>query len=425
MSHHRRSFLRGAGALIGLPAFASFGFRRFAAAAPLVRPKRMVFLAMGWPVTFETWYPDPAQAGPEWTLPAGLAPLARHHKSITIVQNTYHKHSSDGHACSTFWLTGADRYGVPGKAFSNTISVDQVAATQWGMETRFDSLAFRTNGGEGGHGGAVSWNRQGKPVATVESPVTTFHKLFSDEKTPLAARQQAIARQQSVLDTALEDARDFARGLGHEDVDKLDEYLESIRDIEKRLAKETAWLTVAKPSAAPGLKEPDNAVNGKEEIKVMYDLIVAALQADSTRVISYAQPVQSLLRSIGVDIDAHNMSHYGPGPRMEASQKRDHAQSELFAHLLDRLKATKEPDGSSLFDHASVVLGSNVRVAHYMDNCPTLLTGGAAGIKLGHHIVMNDPKTPLCNVWLTLLKGVGVHADSFGDSKGIIQELVA
>jgi hypothetical protein len=424
MTSHRRSFLRGVGSLIALPTFASFGFRRFASAAVPTRPKRMVFLAMGWPVTFETWYPDPRQTGAEWTLPDGLKPLARHHRAITVVQNTYHKYSSDGHACSTFWLTGANRFAVPGKVFSNTISVDQAAAAEFGVHTRFDSLACRTSGGEGGHGRAVSWDRQGKPVATVDSPVAVFHKLFSDEKTPLEVRQQAIARQQSVLDTALEDARDFARGLAREDIDKLDEYLESIRDIETRLAKETAWLTVPKQLAA-AVSEPHKGVDGKQEITVMYDLIVAALQADSTRVITYAQPVQSLLRSLGLSIDAHNMSHYGPGPRMEASQTRDRAQSELLAHFIDKLKTTKESDGSSLFDHVSVVMGSNVRCGHSMDNCPTLLTGGGAGVKLGHHIVMSDPKTPLCNVWLTLLRGVGVNADSFGDSTGIIEDLVA
>ena len=126
-----------------------------------------------------------------------------------------------------------------------------------------------------------------------------------------------------------------------------------------------------------------------------------------------------------MNVGGHNMSHYGPGPRMEASQARDRAISELLAGFIDRLQAVKEPDGSSLFDHTSVVLGSNVRSQHYLDNCPTLLTGGGAGIKLGRHIVMPDPKTPLCNVWLTLLKGVGINVDSFGDSTGTVAELIA
>jgi hypothetical protein len=97
----------------------------------------------------------------------------------------------------------------------------------------------------------------------------------------------------------------------------------------------------------------------------------------------------------------------------------------LLAYLIERLKATKEPDGSSLFDHASVVFGGNVRTSHYQDNCPTILTGGGAGIKLGQHVVMSDPKTPLCNVWLTLLRGAGVKAEKFGDSTGTLKELEA
>lgn len=166
-------------------------------------------------------------------------------------------------------------------------------------------------------------------------------------------------------------------------------------------------------------------MNGKEQIKVIYDMMVAALQTDTTRVIGYQHPINALLPSLWHNLDGHNMSHYSPGPRMAASQARDQALSELLAGLIDKLQATKEPDGSSLFDHTSVVLGSNVRSQHYLDNCPTLLTGGGAGIKLGQHIVMKDPKTPLCNVWLTLLKGVGVKADAFGDSTGVVEELVA
>ena len=125
----RRHFLRSSSACIALPFLASLGFRRFASAAPIAaRPKRMIFLAMGWGVTNETWYPNPKQTGAEWTLPEGLKPLAKFQKDITLVQNTYHKHSIDGHSGSTFWLTGANQYGMPGRSFHNTISVDQVAA---------------------------------------------------------------------------------------------------------------------------------------------------------------------------------------------------------------------------------------------------------------------------------------------------------
>jgi len=422
----RRHFLRSSTACIALPFLESLGFRRFAAAAALpARPKRMIFLAMGWGVTNETWYPDPKQTGPEWTLPEGLKPLAKYQKDITLVQNTYHKHSTDGHSGSTFWLTGANQYAVPGRSFHNTISVDQMAAEQFGRETRFASLTFGNPGGEGGHVGSVSWNRLGKPTSEISDPVAVFHKLFSDEKTPLAQRQAELKRQQSVLDTVMDEARATARGLGKDDTDKLNEYLESIREIETRLAKDEQWLTVPKAKPTGQMREPGKGMSGEPEVKLMYDMMVTAFQTDATRVISYRQPVTSLLRGRGFSIEGHGMSHYDMGPRRQASEARDKCQSELLAHLVGRLKETREADGTSLFDHISVTLGTNIRTIHYLDNCPTLLTGGGAGIKLGQHIVMPDAKTPLCNVWLTLLNGVGVDAKSFGDSTGVIEQLRA
>jgi hypothetical protein len=155
----------------------------------------------------------------------------------------------------------------------------------------------------------------------------------------------------------------------------------------------------------------------------MYDITVAALQTDSTRVVTYRLPISNLLSSLGVRVAAHDMSHYNPGERMEASQKRDAANSELLAGLLDKLKAVSESDGTRLFDHTTVVYGSNISNVHNLTNCPTLLTGGGAGIKRGHHIVA--PKdTPLCNVWLTLLRGAGLEIERHGDSTGVLKELI-
>ncbi len=423
---NRRHFLRSASACVALPFLESLGFRRFAAAAPVpARPKRLIFIGTGWGVTQETWFPDVNQTGGEWTLPEGLKPLAKHQKDITIIQNCFHKHFSDPHSCSTFWLTGANKYAVPGKSFSNSISVDQVAAEQFGRETRFTSLALSGPGESHGPGLSLAWNRHGKPVAGLENPVAAFHKLFSDEKTPLQQRQAELRRQQSVLDTVLADARDLSRDLGREDQDKLGEYLESIRDIETQIAKETQWLDVPKQRPENGLAEPRQGVNGVAEIRLMYDLMVAALQTDSTRVATYRQSVDALIKGLGLKFAGHNISHYSPGPRMEASQARDRGQSELLVYLIEKLKAAREPDGSRLFDHVAVAMGTNVRSQHYLDNCPTLLTGGGAGLKLGQHVVMSDNKTPLCNVWLTLLQGVGVRAEKFGDSTGVIEALRA
>ena len=419
----RRHFLRSSTALIALPFLESLGFKAFAAPAATAPPKRMIFLNFGWGVTNETWFPDVKKTGPDWELSEGLKPLERHRKDITVVQGCSNRFSNEAHWGSTFWLTGANRYAEPGQSFHNSISADQVAAAHLGMDTRFASLQLNTpdvqNSGHG-PGLSLAWDAHGNPVSGLENPVAVFHRLFSNDTTPLSERQAMLAEKRSILDAVREDARRVGTGLTKTDSDKLQEYLQSIRDIETRLGKDEQWLTV--PKAKPPVEEPKPGLAGKDEIRVMYDLMVAALQTDSTRVLTYRQPVGTLLQSLGLKVAPHDMSHYSLGDRMAASQKRDAIQSELLAGLIDKLKAVKETDGSALFDHVALAYGSNIRSIHYLDNCPTLLTGGGARLKLGQHLVL--PKdTPLANIWLTLLHGIGVEAERHGDSSGVVKEL--
>jgi hypothetical protein len=345
-----------------------------------------------------------------------------------VIQGCSNKFNNEAHWGSTFWLTGANRYAQPGQSFSNSISADQVAAAHLGRDTRFASIQLNTPDAQNsGHGPGLSlaWDLRGKPVAGLDNPMLAFHRLFSDETTPLSERQAMLAQKRSVLDAVLCDARRVQRGLTKTDTDKLDEYFQSIRDIEIRLAKDEQWMSVPKAKASVG--EPKPGLEGREEIKVMYDLILAALRTDTTRVITYRQPVGTLLKSLDIKVGPHDMSHYTPGERMAASQSRDAAQSELLAGFFDKLKSAKEADGSSLFDHLALAYGSNIRTIHYLDNCPTLVAGGGASLKLGQHLVL--PKdTPLCNVWLTLLHGIGMdpkQVERHGDSNGVVKPLVA
>ncbi len=420
----RRHFLRAAGTLIALPALESLGFRRFVrATAPAPRPKRAVFLGMGWGVTEETWYPDTKKTGADYTLSPGLAPLARHQSDFTIVQGLTNKFSNEAHWGSTFWLTGANRFAEPGQSFHNSISVDQVAAAALGAETRFASIQLGSPDPiENGHGPGLSlaWDSRGKPMAGLDTPLLAYHRLFSDDTMPLSERKTMLVQKRSVLDALLVDEKRVRRGLNSTDADKLDEYLQGVRDIETRLSKDEQWLEI--PKAKTPVAEPKEGLSGREEIALMYDLLVAALQTDSTRVVTYRQPVASLLTSLEIKIAAHDMTHYTTGDRMEASKKRDLAQSELLAGLLDKLKAVKEPDGTSLFDHTALAYGSNIRTIHYLDNCPTILAGGGANLKLGQHLVATND-TPLCNAWLTMLHGLCVEAERHGDSSGVVKEL--
>lgn len=294
------------------------------------------------------------------------------------MQGLANKYANEAHWGSTFWLTGANRYAEPGQSLHNSISVDQVAAAQLGRETRFSSLQLNSvdvpNSGHG-PGLSLAWDIHGKMVAGLDNPVIAYHRLFSPDDTPLVQRQAMLAQKRSVLDAVLTDAKDLQRGLSKSDIDKLDEYFQSIRDIETRLGKDEQWLQVPKPGGS--MNEPRATLSGRDEVQIMYDLMVAAFQTDSTRVITYRQPVGTLLQSLNIKVAPHDMSHYSPGDRMIASQKRDVAQSELLAGLIDKLKAVKEPDGSRLFDQTTVAYGSNIRTIHYLDNCPTLIAGGA------------------------------------------------
>jgi len=421
---NRRHLLRGTGALIALPAMESIGFRRFASAAemkPAAPSKRCVFLGIGFGVTKETWFPDINQTGAEYQLSEGLAPLARHQSDITVVQGCANQFTNEAHWGSTFWLTGANRYSVPGQNMANSISADQVVAQQLGRSTRFSSIQLNSSELQGhGPGLSLAWDQRGKPVAGHDDPVQVFHKLFSADDLPLEQRQAAIAENRSVLDAVLSEAKRVQRGLSKTDTDKIGEYFQGIRDIETRLGKDEAWLDV--PKAKAPLEEPELGLKGKAEIEIMQDLIVAALQTDSTRSLTYRMPGQSLLQSLDLKPSSHNVSHYSPGDRMEASKVRDKAHSELLARLIDKLKATQEADGSSLFDHTAVAFGSNISSIHYLTNCPTVLTGGGANLKLGQHLVL-EKDTPLCNVWLTMLQGMGINALRHGDSTGLVKEL--
>lgn len=425
---NRRHILRGTGAMIALPALESLGFSRFsnsAKNAPASPPKRLVYLGFGFGVTQETWYPDLNQTGSEYKLPLGLQPLLRHKNDFTVVQGCSNKFSNEAHWGSTFWLTGANRYSVPGQNMTNSISADQVAARALGQSTRYASVQLGSADATGsGHGPglSLSWDANGKPISSLSDPVELFHKLFSADKLPLHRRKAAISEKRSVLDAVLTEANRIQRGLTKTDRDKLEEYFQGVRDIETQLSKDEQWLTI--PKAQAPINEPEPGLRGYDEIKIMYELMVAAFQTDTTRVMTYRQPVQTLLQSIAVNVASHNMSHYTPGVRMEASKARDKAQSELLAGFIDRLKATREVDGSSLFDHIALAYGSNIRSIHFLDNCPTVITGGGANLKLGQHLVLPQD-TPLCNIWLTMLQGIGLDIDRHGDSTGVVPELKA
>ena len=251
--------------------------------------------------------------------------------------------ATDPHGGSVSYLTGANTRGVPGKQFHNTISCDQVIAKHIGKETRFGSLtlsAIEKDGGQNsGHGKglSLSWNDAGNPIPGFTTPLDLYKTLFAqkgDSNEELMAR---LRKKKSVLDIVRTDVFAMKNKLSRRDTQKLGEYFQGVREIEKGLYRQATWSKIEKPKAP--FVMPTEIMRGEDEIKLMYDMVIAALQTDSTRVVTYRQPVCRLLEGMELKIKAHSLSHYGfSQERRLESEQRDQKCMELFAHFIDRLK---------------------------------------------------------------------------------------
>lgn len=424
----RRSFMRIGGSVLALPFLETFATAKIAAAAPL---KRMIFLGGGFGFTKDTFYPKEAGPFSKIGMTEGLSPLARHKDDLTMVTNLTNLGASDPHAGSTSYLTGANVAGTPGKRFHNSISCDQIAAQHLGRKTRFPALilsAKEADGGQNsghGQGLSLSWDESGNPIPGINRPLDLYHLIFAhsgDSRVELDAR---LKKKQSILDLVRIDGRNIKRILSKGDQEKLDEYFTGLRQVEKGLERQAKWADIPKPTAP--FAAPSEGITGEDAIHLMYDMMIIALQTGMTRVITYRQPVCSLLAGMGMNLKAHSLSHYGfSQPRIVASRERDKKCSSLFAHFLDRLKEAKDSDGSRLFDNCIVSYGSNLRSGHELKNVPAIVSGaGAKGIQYGRNIVLPKEDTPLANYWLTLLQQAGIRTDSFSHSTGILPELLS
>lgn len=421
----RRTLLRGAGAAMMLPLLESTGFA--AAGAP---PKRLMFLNFGYGPS-EAWYPT--EAGANFALPAAMKPLADFRDKFSVVSNLTNIVASGtgAHWGATTWLTGADVRRTPGREFHNAISVDQVAASHIGKDVRYASLALSGADGDvsgAGPGTSLSWDALGNPIQGITDHVTLFSQLFGDGGMTVAQRQQLLDRKRSVLDAISADAKSVSAQVGARDKEKVDEYFELIRNIELRLARNEDWLERPKPKAT--LDEPKASTEGTPGIELMFDLMLAALRTDSTRVITYRMPTNSLFDEFESEtgnssVGAHPMTHFGAKTSNAYKQLtwRDEKVCKHFATLLGKMQAIEEADGSTLLDNTLVVMGSGLHTGHKRRNLPILFAGGGKAVKHGQNYVYKENETPLGNLWLSMLKHVGCPANSFADSDEPLTEM--
>ena len=425
----RRSFLRASGACLALPFLESFSFGK--TASSYVAPKRMIFLGGGFGFTEDTFYPKQAGRFADIGLTEGLMPLKRHQDDFTMVSNLTNIGATNPHGGSSSYLTGANVSGTPGKRFFISISCDQLAAQHLGKDTRFSSLVLSAKEKSGlqnsGHGNglSLSWNDSGNPMPGIDQPIDLYHTIFQQQTGTRAELDDRLRKKESILDIVRVNASAMKRNLSTNDREKLDEYFQGVRQVELGLERQAKWANIPKPNAP--FAEPIDQLIGEEEIKLMYDMIIVALQTDSTRVVTYRQPVCSLLVGIGVALQAHSLSHYGfSEPRKNASRQRDQKCSELFAHFLDRLKEAKDSDGSRLYDNCIVSYGTNLRTGHQLKNLPAIVAGGGAkNLRKGEHIILSEKDTPLANYWLTLLQQANIPAKHFSHSTSNLPEILS
>ena len=384
-------------------------------------PKRLVFLPMGYGVNGENWFPSTDQVGTKYDLPPLLDSFADLKSDFSIIQNLTNQRMANPHAGSQNFLSCAN---LGKKGGGNSVSCDQLAAGLLGSDTRHSSLAIA--GGRwrvDGHGSYASWGSDGKPVGTYENMSDVYSALFGTggKKSEVLAKLQ---RQQSSLDAILGNAKRLNGEISSTDRHRVDEYFTAIRNIETRLSKAKDWVETPYPDAP--FAAPQGRISGKEEIELMLDMMVVALQSDSTRVMTYMLPTLRVLQTLNTRSNPHKMSHKAAGELDPKSlhQQRDRMLAELVSGFVRKLKKTKEADGSSILDHTLVAYGSTLRQGHGTSNVPLLLAGhGGGGLKQGQNIVYKPRETPLANLWLSMLRHVGVNTKKFANSQRVLTEV--
>lgn len=405
-------------------------------------PRRLAFVYIPNGVILDNWVPQ--STGANYQLSPTLAPLKNVKDDFSVITGLKHdkaRANGDGagdHArANATFLTGVQARKTAGADIRIGVSVDQVAAAKVGRETRFPSLelscdkARQAGSCDSGYSCAyqynLSWKTDTMPMAPENDPRRVFERLFgggnSDENAQSAALRKEY--QKSILDFVMEDAKRLQGQLGTNDKRKVDEYLAGVRELELQIEASEKFnakeLDYKKPTGIPKDKSG--------HFKLMYDLMVLAFKTDTTRVSTFLMAhdgSNSPFPEIGIPDGHHNLSHHQNDKVMvDKLKKIDYFHMQNFAYFLEKMKATKEADGSSLLDNSMIVLGSGISDGnkHRHDQLPIIVAGKGGGtIKQGRHLKLND-QVPMSNLYLSLLDRMGVNIPRFGDSTGRFQYL--
>jgi hypothetical protein len=439
----RRAMLQGLGASLALPLLdamiPAMAATRLTAGKPAVR-LGFVYVPNG--IIQKAWLPE--KAGKDYEFLSTMKPLEPYRDQMLVLSNLMQRGGralGDGagdHArAGASWLTGIHPKKTEGSDIIAGISTDQIAAKELGKVTQLGSLEIGleepnlAGGCDSGYSCAytntVSWRTPTTPNPMEINPRAVFERMFGDgDSTDAASRIKRMQEDRSILDFVREDVSRLQSGLGARDKSKLNEYLDAIRDIERRIQKAEEQSASVK---LPVMERPSSIPDEFEDhAKLMSDLMVIAYQTDMTRVVTFMMAREGSnrsYRSIGVADGHHSVTHHQNDPdKIAKTMKIDQLHTKTFAYLVERLKATPDGDGT-LLDHSMILYGSSISDgnAHTHHDLPLVLVGGAAGqIKGGRHI-RYAPETPMNNLLLTMLDKAGVPAEKFGDATGEINQL--
>jgi hypothetical protein len=431
----RRTLLRGAGATIAIPALDAMAPAFASSQLPGEKPVRMAFVYVPNGIDMRNW--TPAQDGPLGDLPRILKPLQPYKQDITILSNLTHNAgralldgAGDHGRCCGSYLTGIQprKSAVDIKA---GVSMDQIVANQVGNKTRFPSLevgledARQAGDCDSGYSCAytnnLAWRSETQPLPPILDPRAFFERLFGTgaELSPEARARQSKYRR-SILDMVMGETRKLETTLGPSDRRKLDEYLSSIREIERQLERAEKDTT----QINPGMDKPYGIpADFAEHFKLMTDMITVAFQADLSRIVTFLvtrEGTSRPYREIGIPDGHHPLTHHMNKPDLvEKVTQINTYHATQFAGWVEKLKAAKEGD-SNVLDNSMIVYGAGLSDGnrHTHEDLPTLIAGKAGGyIKTGRHITYRR-ETPMSNLFLTMMDRMGVRVDHFGDATG-------
>jgi len=429
----RRTFLKGVLALPLLDAMVPAMTALAETAANPVSRLGFVFMPMGTDIA--RWMPEGGET--LGALSPILTPLEGLKDQLTVVSNLELQNSYPGthDTSNSGFLSAAFAKHTESSDYHLGTTIDQVAAKQIGQDTRLPSLELSVdlnplagvcnNGYACVYQNNLSWSSPTTPLPSEAHPRIVFERLFGEGGTP-AEREASLRSRASLLDSFGDDIARLRRVVGASDRVRVDQYLDSVREIERQIQRAEA---AGVENLSPDIDRPVGVpAEFEDHATMMFDLQVLALQADITRVITFQLTRELSNRTypeIGVPEPHHPTSHHGNDPeKVEKIAKISTFHVSLFARFLEKLKATPDGEGS-LLDNTIYLYGSGMGNPSLHDhvNLPVLVAGGAAtGVRGGRHIKY-DEGTPLANLHLTLLDRAGVRLDSFGDSNGKIEDL--